>query len=108
MKVEEQFLTKSKFTKLIEGTVADMKIPYMDAILHVCNKNDIEPEDVRKFISPVIRDKLEAERRKKDQERKKRSNLLGTRSLQDEDLEGFTGFRRNMGTSPSKGKSIRY
>ena len=61
MKVEEQFLTKSKFTKLIENTVADMKIPYMDAILHVCNKNDIEPEDVRKFISPVIRDKLEAE-----------------------------------------------
>ena len=61
MKIEEQFLTKSKFTKLIENTVADMKIPYMDAILHVCNKNDIEPEDVRKFISPVIRDKLEAE-----------------------------------------------
>ena len=61
MKVEEQFLTKSKFTKLIESTVADMKIPYMDAILHVCNKNDIEPEDVKKFISPVIKDKLEAE-----------------------------------------------
>ena len=38
-----------------------MKLPYMDAILHVCNKNDIEPEDVRKFISPVIKDKLEAE-----------------------------------------------
>ena len=37
MKVEEQFLTKSKFTKLIENTVADMKIPYMDAILHVCS-----------------------------------------------------------------------
>mgnify|MGYP005662221275 FL=1 len=54
------------------------------------------------------RDKLEAERRKKDQERKKRGNLLGTRSLQDENLEGFTGFRRNMGSSPSKGKSIRY
>jgi len=42
MKVEEQFLTKSKFTKLIESTVADMKLPYMDAILHVCDKNDIE------------------------------------------------------------------
>ena len=61
MKVEEQFLTKSKFTKLIENTVADMKIRYMDARLHVCSKNDIEPEDVKKFISPVIRDKLEAE-----------------------------------------------
>ena len=61
MKIEDQFLTKSKFTKLIEGTVADMKIPYMDAILHVCDKNNIEPEDVKKFISPIIKNKLEAE-----------------------------------------------
>jgi|TARA_Y100000992_G_scaffold157437_1_gene105314 hypothetical protein len=61
MKIEEQFLTKSKFTKLIESTVADLKIPYMDAILKVCEANDIEVEDIRKFISPVIKDKLEAE-----------------------------------------------
>ena len=61
MKIEEQFLTKSKFTKLIEKTVADLKIPYMDAILKVCETNDIEIEDIRKFISPVIKDKLEAE-----------------------------------------------
>jgi hypothetical protein len=33
----------------------------MEAILHVCDKNDIEPEDVKKFISPIIKDKLEAE-----------------------------------------------
>ena len=61
MKIEEQFLTKSKFTKLIEKTVADLKIPYMDAIIKVCETNDIELEDIRKFISPVIKDKLEAE-----------------------------------------------
>jgi|TARA_B100000073_G_scaffold293016_1_gene256536 hypothetical protein len=61
MKIEEQFLTKSKFTKLIESTVAELKIPYMDAIIKVCEKNEIEIEDIRKFISPVIKDKLEAE-----------------------------------------------
>jgi len=27
MKLEDQFLTKSKFTKLIEKTVAELKIP---------------------------------------------------------------------------------
>lgn len=59
--VEEQFLTKRKFTLLIEETVGDLKIPYMEAILHVCEKNSIEPEDVKKFISPIIKDKLEAE-----------------------------------------------
>jgi hypothetical protein len=33
----------------------------MEAILHICEENDILPEDVKKFVSPVIRDKLEAE-----------------------------------------------
>ena len=59
--IENQFLTKSKFTKLIESTVTELRIPYMEAVLHVCDKNQIEPEDVKKFISPVIKDKIEAE-----------------------------------------------
>ena len=61
MSIEENFLTKSKFTKLIEKTVSELRIPYMEAVLHLCDKNDIEPEDVKKFISPIIRDKIEAE-----------------------------------------------
>ena len=61
MTIENQFLTKSKFTKLIETTVSELKITYMEAVLHVCDKNDIEPEDVKKFISPVIKGKVEAE-----------------------------------------------
>ena len=59
--IEDNFLTKSKFTKLIESTVSELKISYMEAVLHLCDKNDIEPEDVKKFISPVIRDKVEVE-----------------------------------------------
>ena len=35
----------------------------MDAILYVCEDNKIEPEDVRKFVSKVIKEKLEAEAR---------------------------------------------
>ena len=61
MTIEENFLTKSKFTKLVEKTVVELKIPYMEAILHLCDENDIEPEDAKKFISPIIKDKLEAE-----------------------------------------------
>ena len=61
MTIEENFLTKSKFTKLIEATVIETKLSYMDTILYLCEKNDIEPEDVKKFISPIIKDKLEAE-----------------------------------------------
>jgi hypothetical protein len=61
MTVESQFLNKSRFTKLIEKTVGDLKISYMDAVLYVCDKNEIDPEDVSKFISPIIKGKLEAE-----------------------------------------------
>jgi len=59
--IESQFLNRSKFTKIVEQTVTDLKIPYMEAILDICEKNDIDPEDVKKFISPIIKNKLEAE-----------------------------------------------
>ena len=61
MSVEDKFLNKSRFSKLIESTVAEKTFGYMEAILLVCSDNNIEPEDVKKFISPVIKDKLEAE-----------------------------------------------
>lgn len=61
MSITEQFLTKSKFSKLVEAVVINKSLSYMDAILHLCEENDIDPEDVRKFISPIIKDKLEAE-----------------------------------------------
>ena len=42
-KLEEQFLNKSKFSKLIEKTVIEKSIGYMEAILLVCDDNNIEP-----------------------------------------------------------------
>lgn len=59
--VTEQFLNKTKFSKLVENTVAEKTIGYMEAILFLCDKNNIDPEDVKKFVSPVIKGKLEAE-----------------------------------------------
>ena len=61
MTIESQFLNKNRFTKLIEQTVFELRISYMDAVLHVCDQNEIDPEDVSKFISPIIKGKLEAE-----------------------------------------------
>lgn len=59
--IENQFLTKTKFTKLVEETVKELSMTYMDAILYLCDKNQLEPEDMKKFVSPIIKDKLEAE-----------------------------------------------
>ena len=61
MTIEQEFLTKSKFTKLVEETVNELRLSYMDAILYLCEKNSLEPEDMKKFVSPIIKDKLEAE-----------------------------------------------
>lgn len=58
---ERKFLTKSEFGKLIEQTVKDHKSSYMDAVIHLCEENDVELEDIRKFISPIIKSKIEAE-----------------------------------------------
>ena len=61
MTIEEEFLTKSKFASLVEATVNELKLSYMDAVLHLCEKNNLEPEDMKKFVSPIIRDKIQAE-----------------------------------------------
>jgi ribosomal protein S12 methylthiotransferase accessory factor YcaO len=57
----DQFLTKAKFTKLVEEVVKDHRSSYMDAIIHICDDIDVDLEDVRRFISPVIKEKIEAE-----------------------------------------------
>lgn len=62
-KLKETFLTKTKFTKLIAHTVQEKSLSYMDAVLYLCEENSIDPEDVKKFISPVIKGKIEAEAR---------------------------------------------
>lgn len=57
----DQLLTKAKFTKLVEEVVKDHRSSYMDAIIHICDDIDVDLEDVRRFISPVIKEKIEAE-----------------------------------------------
>ena len=57
----ETFLNKPNFTKMVETTVLDTKQSYMDAVLDLCNRLDIDPIDVKKFVSPVIQGKIEAE-----------------------------------------------
>ena len=61
MSFEQRFMSKNAFTKLIEDAVINKKLSYMDAIVHVCETTQIEPEDVKKFIAPSVKSKLEAE-----------------------------------------------
>ena len=48
---------------MIESTTREKNLSYMEAIIDICEENDIEPEDIAKYISSIIKDKLEAEAR---------------------------------------------
>lgn len=57
----EQFLTKSKFSKMVEKTVSELKMSHIEAIVHICEENNLEIEDCTKYINNNVKDKIEAE-----------------------------------------------
>jgi len=58
---ESNFLTKKRFSKMIENTVRNNKLSYMDAVVYLCEDNNIELEDVKKFLSTTIKERIELE-----------------------------------------------
>jgi len=61
MKLDGLMLTKNKFTKMVEDTVRVKRLSYIDAIVHLSEQHNIEMEDIRKYISLSIKNKLEVE-----------------------------------------------
>lgn len=59
--MDEVILTKKRFEKMVEEAVVEHRMSYMDAIIKVCEDRMIDPGEVGKFITPVIKDKVEAE-----------------------------------------------
>jgi len=60
---EEKFLTKKSFSAMIESFVFQHRMSYMDSIVHLCEKNGLELEDIKKYLSPTIVEHLESEAR---------------------------------------------
>ena len=56
-----EILNVSKFSKIIEEVVIDKRIPYMDAIVWYCEKNEMEVEVAAKLLNGIIKAKIEAE-----------------------------------------------
>lgn len=54
-------MNKKRFQAMVETEVKSKRINYLDAILHLCEQHQIDPEDAKKYISPIIKDKLEAD-----------------------------------------------
>jgi len=57
-------LTTSKiFTNMIENIAKEKQITHMEAVLHYCEKEGIEPQTVKSLISKGLKEKIEANAR---------------------------------------------
>ena len=57
----DKIMTTAKFSAVIEEMVRDKQIPYMDAVVHYCERNEVEIETAAKLLNSVIKSKIEAE-----------------------------------------------
>lgn len=63
MNLDGLMLTRKKFTMMIENTVLSKNLSYIDAVVFLCQEHNIEIEDVKKYISKTIQEKIELEAR---------------------------------------------
>ena len=54
-------ITTKSFVAQIEELVKTKRMPYLDAILYICNEKDIEPERIVRFIDKGMKEKLQME-----------------------------------------------
>lgn len=52
---------KNKFSRNVELYVEKWKVPYIDAILALCESHNIEPEAIAKFLSKPLIEKIKME-----------------------------------------------
>jgi len=58
---EVEFITKIKFSKMVEEMASQKNMSYIDAVIHICEQNAIEIEDSKKYISISLKQKIEVE-----------------------------------------------
>ena len=46
---------------MIEETVIKTKMNYLDSIVHLCEENGIDLEDVKKYLNDSVKEKLEVD-----------------------------------------------
>lgn len=52
---------KAEFSILIEETVLQKKISYIEAILKYCEERDLDVEDIKPLVAGTLKSKLEVE-----------------------------------------------
>jgi len=58
-----KFLTKKNFSAEVEEEVYMKDVSYMEAVISICKRLEIDEQDAGKFISSQLKSKIEAEAR---------------------------------------------
>lgn len=58
MKLDGLMINKKKFSKMVEESVRDKNLSYIDGIVYLCEQMKMEVEDCKKFLSPSILEKI--------------------------------------------------
>ena len=58
---ESSFMNRKKFTRMVEDTVRYKSLNYIDAVVYLCEDNNLEIEDIKKYIAVSIKEKIELE-----------------------------------------------
>lgn len=59
--LEEKFITPTKFSYEIERIVIREGLNYIDAILHFCDKNNVEIESIPKLMTKPLKERLKCD-----------------------------------------------
>ena len=61
--VKSTLQTPKKFSLEIENIAKEKRISHMDAVIHYCYENDIEPDTVGRLVTKSLKEKIEANAR---------------------------------------------
>lgn len=53
-----EFMDETKFQLMVEEYVLENEVNYIDGVLFMCDKYDREYEDIKKLISPNLKEKI--------------------------------------------------
>ena len=57
------FKTQRTFELEIEQIIKNYEMSHMQAVLHYCETNDIDPSSINRLISKTLKEKIESEAR---------------------------------------------
>lgn len=59
--LEHKIMTKKRFTKAVEVLVAQKGMSYLDAMTYIIEERGMDYMNIKKLLSPSIKEKLTAE-----------------------------------------------